>query len=119
MVTIQNSFVKRNCMQPVRNSATCSQCAPFFLAPSGKGKGRGGGGGGHPPWFPMCYYHILNGFPSRSQFVPNVLVIFSRTFQRAPLFYPICFDKCCPPLTYIDRPKGRNRTFRLWGLLHV
>ncbi len=23
-------------------------------------------------------------------------------------FYPICFGKCCPPITYLCGPKGRN-----------
>jgi hypothetical protein len=29
-------------------------------------------------------------------------------FSIARHFYPICFDKCCPPFPYIGGPKGKN-----------
>jgi hypothetical protein len=36
-----------------------------------------------------------------------VLVMFSETSHKT-FFYPICFGKCCPPLTYTNRSKGTN-----------
>jgi len=30
-------------------------------------------------------------------------------------FYPLCFGKCCPLLTYIDGSKGRNTTLFYFG----
>jgi hypothetical protein len=37
-------------------------------------------------------------------FFPNVVPI-------APYFNPICFDKCCPPSTYMLEPKGKDNMF--------
>jgi hypothetical protein len=73
----------------------------------------------HFPLFPKCSYQVLIGFPSCFQFIPHVLIIFPNMFPIAPFFNPSCFGKCCPPLTYIDGPKGRNTTLLLvWGVLH-
>jgi len=53
--------------------------------------GFGGGGGG-------CV-------KVKSSQAPDM---FPKKFQMVLHFYPICFEKCCPPFTYIGRPKGRN-----------
>ncbi len=48
---------------------------------------------------------VRNLFTLRSLQVPNV---FPNMFSITPHFYPICFDNCCPPFTYIGGPKGMN-----------
>jgi hypothetical protein len=67
--------------------------------------------------FPICsacsqYFpqDVPNAFSSHSQFVPHVLNIFPKMFPIALLFYLICFDKCCPPLTYIASMGQRGGT---------
>ncbi len=40
--------------------------------------------------------------------------MFPKEFPIAPLFYLICFGKCCPPFTYIGGPKRRNSIFQNW-----
>jgi hypothetical protein len=50
-------------------------------------------------------YKFPNGFSLGSHYVPNV---FPNMLSIASHFYPICFGKCCPPFTSIDRPKERN-----------
>jgi hypothetical protein len=117
MVTIHQQFCEEKLHAPSAKLCCMLPMCSFFLF--SLGEGAKGGVGVRSPWFPMCSYHIFNGFLSRSQFVPHVLLILSSTFQIAPLFYPICFGKCCPPLTYRDGPKGRNMTLLLWRLLHV
>ncbi len=47
-------------------------------------------------------------FPSGSQYVPQIPIVFLNMFCIAAHFYPECFGKCCPPFTYIAGPKGRN-----------
>ncbi len=54
-----------------------------------------------------------SGVKAKSSQVPDM---FPKEFPIAPHFYPKCFDKCCPPFTYIGGPKGgnsvlQNRTF--------
>jgi hypothetical protein len=74
----------------------------------------------HFPSFPKCSDQVLIGFPSCFQFDPHVLIVFPNMFPIAPFFNPTCFGKCCPPLTYIGGPKGRNTTLiLLWGLLQL
>jgi hypothetical protein len=54
-------------------------------------------------------------------FVPNVFpmfLLYSPTSSHSTDFYPICFGKRCPPLTYINRPND-IALLLLWALLHV
>ncbi len=64
-----------------------------------------------------CSQHVLIRFPlcsPCSRYVPQQVI------NSTSFFYPICFNKCCLSLTYIDEPKGRSTTlFLLWGLFHV
>jgi len=64
-----------------------------------------------PNVFSICFTSVPNGFPSEYQYVLQVLNVFPKMFSIAPHLNPICFGKCCPPFTYIGRPKGRNSTF--------
>ncbi len=49
------------------------------------------------------------GVKSKSSQVPDM---FPKEVPITPQFSPICFGKCCPPFTYIVRPKGRNSVIR-------
>jgi hypothetical protein len=52
---------------------------------------------------------IFPWFPSGSQYVPQIPIVFLNMFSIAAHFYPQCFGQCCPPFTYIaGRPKRRN-----------
>ncbi len=46
---------------------------------------------------------VGGGVKAKSVQVPDM---FPKGFPIAPPFYPICFDKCCPPFTYTPGPKG-------------
>jgi hypothetical protein len=71
-------------------------------------------------WGFFVFSLVLIRFPLCSQFVPHVLGMFFDMLSITPFFYPICFNKCCFFLTYIDEPKGRSTTLLLfWGLLNV
>ncbi len=91
-----------------------SSCLTFFFLSFG---GRGGEGGGKRGKDFCSFFLGSQCVPTRlhssSQWVPNV---FPNMFFIAPHFYPICFDKCCSPFTYITAPNGmysnlQNRTF--------
>jgi len=53
---------------------------------------------------------------AKSSQVPDM---FLKEFSITPHFYPVCFDKHCPPFTYIAGPKGRNSILKIepsiWG----
>ncbi len=69
----------------------------------------GGGGGRDFFSFLPASQGVHTMFLSSSQWVPN---IFPNIFSVPPHFYPICLGKCCPPLTFIGGPKGRNCTLQ-------
>ncbi len=104
-----NSFGKINSMQSMERPKLAVKVPCFFPF-----KVLGGGGGAFFSFSPstQCVPTILplisNGFPSGFQNVPHVPNVFHNMFSIAPHFYPICFGKCCPRLTYIAWPKGRN-----------
>jgi len=59
------------------------------------GGGRGGGGGG---WFKAKGSQVPHIPPLPQpplQRVPKFLICSPKEFSIAPLFYPICFGKCC------------------------
>ncbi len=98
-----NCFGKRNCMQLVRSSA-CAQGAPiFFLLSLGGEEGFFY----HFPSFLICSFQVHNRFSSRSQIVPPCSTYVPWNVLITPFIYPICFGKCCAPLSYIDRAKGK------------
>jgi hypothetical protein len=114
---VKNSYGKRNFMQPMGrpHHALMVACLFSFLVLGG---GEGGGGGkvffSILPWFPMCSHYVPLKFPMGSHQIFNVFQVpnvFPKMFSIAPHLNPICFGKCCPPFTYIGRPKGRNSTF--------
>jgi len=47
-------------------------------------------------------------FSLSSQYVLQVPNVFPNMFSIVSHFYPMCFDKCCPPFTYIAGPKGQK-----------
>ncbi len=53
----------------------------------------------------VCSLQVLTMFPMMFswcfQDVFQVPIVFPNTFPRAPHFYPIWFDKCCPSLIYL------------------
>jgi hypothetical protein len=84
------------------------------------------GWGGEGGFFPI--FLIPKVFLSSSHWFPIMFSIWSSCSHcvphyvpnSTPFFNPTCFGKCCPPLTYIDGPKGRNTTLiLLWGLLQL
>ncbi len=107
-----NSFGKRNFMQPMGRPKNALKCLAFFPF---KLWGEG-----------MLFFHfslVPNVFSLCSHQVPIKLPKFPKLlpsiFSIAPHFYPVCFGKCCPPLTYIGGPKGRNSILQnrtlFWG----
>jgi hypothetical protein len=95
-----NSLGKKICMQLAKSFACAQGAHNLFF---------------HCPSFALCYHQTPHGILSCSQFVPHVFAMFPNTFPITPFFYPLCFGKCCPLLTYIDGSKGRNTTLFYFG----
>ncbi len=89
----------------LRREIACAQAALIFFRWGCSGRGR-------------FFSFVPNVFPSISPCVPHVLAIYSPTSSHSIKFYPICFGKRCPPLTYINQPNNITLLL-LWALLHV
>jgi hypothetical protein len=55
----------------------------FFLFSWAQGGVRGGFFFSFP-WFPLCYLLVPNKFPSSTQYVPQLLNVFTHMFSIAP-----------------------------------
>jgi hypothetical protein len=99
---VMNSLGKKNSWSQWEDPSLLSRCLAFIHFRFGWVGGRGEGGIGG---FFFHFSLVPNVFTLSSLQVPNM---FPNMFSIAPQFYPICFGKCCPPFTHIDRPKGRN-----------
>jgi hypothetical protein len=102
---VTNSFGKRNFMEPMGTPQACTQCALFCFLLSLGGRGKDFF---FFPFFPGSEC-VPTMFLLSSQWVPIMFSMCSPTYSPDHLtFYPICFDKCCPPFTHIAGPKRKN-----------
>jgi hypothetical protein len=71
---VTNSFGNRNFMQPMGRLSMHSTCLDFIFLLSFEKEGEGERIFFNFPLFPTCSLQVPNGFPSSSQYVPNVFL---------------------------------------------